>query len=263
MLHNIFDKTLWDQRWSLLAWALGIAAVAALYAAFYPSVRQSGIAASYQSLSPTLKRALGVTELTSPVGYLESSVFGLLVPLLVILFAATAGTRAIAGDEEAGTLDLLLAQPVSRVRVVLQRFAALAVATLAIGVVVLFALLAVAGPAGLTVAAGNLAAMALHLVALGVLFGALALALGAALGRRGPVFAATAAVAVLTYVANTLAPQVGGLAWAQKLSPFYYYAGGEPLRRGVQLGDVSVLLTMTAALVAIGAVAFDRRDVAV
>jgi len=263
MLHNIFDKTLWDQRWSLLAWALGIAAVAALYAAFYPSVRQSGIAASYQSLSPTLKRALGVTELTSPVGYLESSVFGLLVPLLVILFAATAGTRAIAGDEEAGTLDLLLAQPVSRVRVVLQRFAALAVATLAIGVVVLFALLAVAGPAGLTVAAGNLAAMALHLVALGVLFGALALALGAALGRRGPVYAATAAVAVLTYVANTLAPQVGGLAWAQKLSPFYYYAGGEPLRRGVQLGDVSVLLTMTAALVAIGAVAFDRRDVAV
>ncbi len=105
---------------------------------------------------------------------------------------------------------------------------------------------------------------------LGVLFGALALALGvlfgalgAALGRRGPVYAATGAVAVLTYVANTLAPQAGGLAWAQKLSPFYYYAGGEPLRRGMQLGDVSVLLTMTAALVAIGAVAFDRCDVAV
>jgi len=263
VLHNIFGKTLWDQRRSLLAWALGIAAVAALYAAFYPSMRQSGIAASYQGLSPALKRALGVTELTSPVGYVQSSVFGLLVPLLVILFAAATGTRAIAGDEEAGTLDLLLAQPVGRVQVALQRFAALAVATLAVGVVVLLALLAVAGPAGLTVAAGNLAAMALHLVVLGVLFGALALALAAALGRRGPVYAATGAVAVLTYVANTLAPQAGALAWLQKLSPFYYYAGGEPLRHGVQVGDVCVLLAVTAALVAVGAIAFDRRDVGV
>ncbi len=261
MLRNIFGKTLWDGRRSLLAWALGIAAVAAMYAAFYPSIRQSGIAASYQGLSPALKRVLGVTEMASPVGYLESSVFGLLVPLLVILFAATAGARAIVGDEEVGTLDLLLAQPVGRARVVLQRFAALAVATLAVGGVLLLALLAVAGPAGLDIAASNLAAMVLHLVLLGILFGAIAIS--AAAGRRALVFAATAVVAVLTYVANTLAPQVTAVAWLQKLSPFYYYAGGEPLRHGVQLGNASVLLAGAAALVAAGVFAFDRRDVAV
>ncbi|MDQ2742613.1 MAG: ABC transporter permease [Chloroflexota bacterium] len=263
MLRNIFSKSLWDQRRSLPAWAFEIAALAAMYAAFYPSVHRSGIATYYQSLSPGLRKALGVTEMASPVGYLQSSVFGLLVPLLVILFAVVTGARAIAGDEEAGTLDLLLAHPVGRTQAVLQRFAALVVATLAIGAVLLIALLVVASLARLDVAAGNLAAMVLHLVLLGVCFGAFALAMGAAVGRRGPVFAATAVVGVLTYLANTLAPQVGAVAWLQKLSPFYYYAGGQPLRHGVQLGGIGVLAAVSAALVAAGAVAFERRDVGV
>jgi beta-exotoxin I transport system permease protein len=96
-----------------------------------------------------------------------------------------------------------------------------------------------------------------------VCFGAFALALGGAIGRRGPVHAGTAAIAVLTYFANTLAPQAEALAWLQRLSPFHYYSGGEPLRRGLQLGDAAILCAITAVLVAIGAILFDRRDVAV
>jgi hypothetical protein len=48
---------------------------------------------------------------TTPAGYLQGTLFALLGPLLLVMMAVTTGARAIAGDEEAGTLDLVLAQP--------------------------------------------------------------------------------------------------------------------------------------------------------
>jgi ABC-2 type transport system permease protein len=262
VLRSVFSKTLWDQRRSLVAWTIGIAAVTAVYASFYPSTRGSA-AQSVATLPPAFRQAFGFGQIASPAGYLEATVFNFIVPLLLILFVASAGTRAIAGDEEAGTLDLLLAHPIGRAQLVLQRFAALAVATSVGGTASLLGLLAVAGPAELDIPAGDLAAMALHLALFGLCFGTVALAIGAATGRRAPCLAGTAIVAVLSYFANTLAPQQHAIAWLQKLSAFSYYAGGEPLRHGVQVGGAATLLAASIALVAIGMFAFSRRDVSV
>jgi len=262
VLRSVLTKTLWDQRRSLLAWAVGIAAVAVMYSSFYPSTRERS-AETVASLPPALRQALAFGQITSPAGYLEATVFNFIVPLLLVLFVAATGARAIAGDEEAGILDLLLAHPVGRGGFMLQRFAALAVATAAVSGVVLLGMLAVAGPAELDIPAGNLAAMALHLALLGLCFGTVALAIGAATGHRAAALAGTAVVAVLSYFANTLAPQQPATEWLQRLSPFAYYAGGRPLERGVQLGDAAVLLATSAALVVVGVLTFARRDVSV
>jgi ABC-2 type transport system permease protein len=263
MLRNVFSKSLWDARRSLLAWAVGIAAVAVMYAAFYPSMNTPEMAGAMESYPEGLRTALNLDDLTSPAGYLGGTVFGILGPVLLILFATGFGARAIAGDEENGVLDLILAYPVSRVRVALERFAALVAAVLIVGGAVLVALLAIAGPAELSISAGNFTGATLQLALLGLCFGALAFAIGAATGRRGAVLAVTGIVAVLTYFANTLAPQVAALAWLQDLSPFHYYAGGQPLRNGLQAGDAAILLLVAVVLLAAGTVVFNRRDVAV
>ena len=103
--------------------------------------------------------------------------------------------------------------------------------------------------------------MVVHLILLGLVFGALALAIGDAGAPRPLVYGITAAIGVLTYLANGLAPQVDALAWLQKLSPFYYYSGHAPLRHGLQIGDATVLLAATAVFVAVSISAFNRRDV--
>lgn len=262
MLRSVLGKSLWDQRRLLVAWATGVAAVTAIYASFYPSARQSA-AQSVRNLPPAFRQAFNVTQMSSPAGYLEATVFNFIVPLLVLLFVAVVGARAIAVDEEAGTLDLLLAHPVSRAQVIGQRFGALVVSTAAVGAAVLIALLVVAGPGELDIPAANLAAMSLHLVLLGVCFGALALAIGAATGRRALVYGGTAAAGLLAYFGNTLAPQLEAVPWLQRLSPFAYYSGGHPLRQGLQLGDAGLLVAVAGVLVGLGAVAFTRRDVAV
>jgi ABC-2 type transport system permease protein len=264
MLRNVFTKTLWDARRSLLSWAVAIGAVAAMYAAFWPTVNTPEMQQAMRNYPEGVLEAFNYNDLTSPAGYLGSSVYGLLIPLLVTVLAIAWGTRAVAGDEEAGTLDLLLAHPVGRTRLALQRFAALGAALAVVGVVLWLAMLAIAGPAELEgITAAEFAAATTQLALFGACFGALAFAVGAATGRKALALGASAGVAVLAYLANGVFPQVEGLQWTRDLSPWHWYLGGEPLKNGLQAGDALLLLAVTAVLVVAGTWRFNRRDVAV
>jgi ABC-2 type transport system permease protein len=264
MLRSIFTKSLWDQRRGILMWALAIAAVGVVYAAFYPSMNNPDMAAAIRAYPQELLDALGMTDITSPAGYLGSTTYGILGPVLIIIFASSIGVRAIAGEEENGRLDVLLAHPVERWSVVLQRAAALLVAVIVVGVVVFLAMVAVAGPADLeSIGSANLAAATLNLVLLGLVFGTLGLAVGAVTGSRNLALATVALAAIATYLANGLGPTIDAIAWTQDLSPFHYYAGGQPLRNGLQAGDAAILAGISVVLVAIALVGFRRRDIAV
>jgi ABC-2 type transport system permease protein len=263
VLRNVFTKTLRDARRALLAWATAIAVVAASYAAFWPTVNTPQLQQALQRYPQGVLQAMNYTDLTSPAGYLASSVFGLLVPLLVAVLAIAQGTRAVAGDEEAGTLELLLANPVSRTRVALQRFAALAAMLMAVGAVLWLVMLAISGPAQLDgISTAEFAAAAAHLVLFGACIGGLAFAVGAATGRRALALGISAGAAVLGYLANGVLPQVRGLEWTRQASPWHWYLGGEPLRNGLQVGGVLLLLGVTAVLVVAGTWCFNRRDLA-
>ena len=264
MLRSVFSKTLWDQRRSLLAWIVGITAVGVLYAAFYPTINNPEMMRALEAYPPGLLDAIGFTDVASPAGYLGSTTFGLLAPALIIVFAAATGGSAIAGEEESGRLDLTLAHPVARWSVVLQRFGAIAVGMLLACAALALALVAISGPAQLgEIGIPNLFAASFQLALLGILFGGLALGIGAATGRRSLVFGVVAIVAVVGYFGNNLAPTIEGLEWLAELSPFQYYLGGQPLRNGLQLADSAVLAVVSLVFVGLGGFLFDRRDVAV
>lgn len=264
MLRSVFGKSLWDQRRGILIWTLAIAAVGVLYAAFWPLMRDPAMAAVLDAYPPELLDALGFTDITSPAGYLGATTYGLLGPILVLIFAAMLGTRAVAGDEEAGRLDVLLAHPVERWQVVLQRSGAMVVAIVLPIVALFLALLVAAGPAEFTsIGANNLAAASVQLGLLGLFFGTLGLAVGAMTGSRGLAFGAVALVGVLGYIANTLGPSIDAISWSRSFSPFFYYSGGRPLANGWQPDDALVLLACSAVLVAVAVIGLRRRDIAV
>jgi ABC-2 type transport system permease protein len=264
MLANPYLKALRDARRSLLGWALTIGGIAVLYTMFYPSVNNPSMAAALKNYPEAMKKAFNIEDLTSPQGYLGSYVFGLLVPILLAVFMIVMGSRAIAGDEESGTLDLVLAHPVSRPRLLLDRFAALVTQVLVVCAVVYLLLLAISGPAKISsVGPGYLAAATVQLALFGICVGALTLSVGAATGKRAAAIGAGVAVAVLGYFANNLAPQVKGLEWVRYLSPFFYFSGNKPLVNGVDLGYAGVLLGAAVVFVAAGLALFRRRDLAV
>lgn len=263
MLRDIWTKTLWDQRRTLLGWAIGFAAVSLVYGGFYPFAATPEYADLIEGLPPALADAMGWGDISTPHGYLGATVFGILGPVLAIIMAIGLGTRAIAGSEEDGSLEMLIAHPVTRTKVVVQKAVALALATLMAGVIVLVAILAIRGPIDLDIPFIHIAAASLDLALLGLLFGSLAILVGGITGRRGLAISVTAAVVVFAYLANGLAPQVDALAWLQNLSPFHWADGTSTLRDGIDPLSTLLLGGVSVALVAGAAFAFDRRDVGV
>jgi ABC-2 type transport system permease protein len=264
MLRSVFTKTVWDQRRGLLAWVVGITGVGVLYAAFYPSINSPQMQQALEAYPKGLLEAIGMTDVGTAAGYLGSTTFGLLGPALIIVMAAALGSSAIAGDEESGRLDLTLAHPVSRWSLALQRFCALLVPMVLSSLALWLALLAISGPAQIgSIGPANMLAGSLHLAMLGIVFGALALAVGAATGSRGMAYGAVAIVAVVGYFGNNLGPTISGLGWLHDVSPFRFYAAGQPLQHGLQPGDLLVLAVISGVLVLAGTYRFDRRDLAV
>ena len=265
MLNSVLLKTLRDQRRTFLWWSAGLSAVNALIIILYPSVEDvSELDAIMESMPEALARLFmgDVVNLTSPEGYLNSQLFILVLPLLFLVFTIGRGSGAIAGEEERGTLDLLLSLPVRRSQVVLEKFVAMVAATMALGLVSWLSMAAAALAVGMEIDFVRLGEVTLSCTLLGLAFGAMALALGCAKGSRGLCLGVTSALAIAAYFLNALAPIAESLEPAQKLSPFYLYIGADPLTSGLNLVHAGVLTGLTTAFLAIGVVLFGRRDLA-
>ena len=265
MLRNVFLKSLRDQRRSLMFWGIGVAALSLVTVLFYPSVKEVPDFSKIFEESETLARVFagGFTDLASPEGYLNSQLYSLLVPILFLIFTIAQGSGAIAAEEEKGTLDILLSNPTTRLQVLIHKFAALVVATIVLGSVFWLSVVIGGAIVDMDLSLWRTAQATLSGVLLGVLFGALALMLGSAFGKRGLSTGIAGALAVGTYFMYAFAPLVEGLEPLEKLFPFYYYIGADPLANGLNLAHAAVLIGITAVLLVVAIITFERRDLAV
>ncbi|MGA9761121.1 MAG: ABC transporter permease subunit [Gaiellaceae bacterium] len=266
MLGNVFAKTLRERRRGFLWWTIGLVAFAAMYSAVFPSVRgNNSLNKLVQAYPQALKGFIGFggnLDISSGAGYLGSEVFSLVAPLIFLAMAIGAGAAAIAGEEERGTLDLLLSLPLTRSACLLQKLAALVCEVLALGLALWIALAILAPATGMHVSTMHLAAAVLDLVLLTLVFGTLALAIGAASGRRALSIGLAAALAVAAYVIAALAPLASWLDRVKLISPYYYYSHGDPLRHGLDLTDTIVLAAAALVIAVVCPFVFRRRDLA-
>jgi ABC-2 type transport system permease protein len=231
---------------------------------FYPFLRDNtAILDLIKTMPPALQAIYGKTALNSGPGFLNSTMFNLIVPLIFWVYGIGQGAAAIAGEEDKGTLDLLLANPVSRAHVVLSKFGALCLALAGIGVVLWVALTVGSPLVKLNVEAANLAAAVTSAVLLGIAGGTLALAVGAASGSRGLSIGVSTVVLIAGYLIKTLAASVPDFHSWQVLSPFYYYNDHEPLINGFSVGNAAVLVGAALLLLGVAVAGFIRRDLAV
>ena len=265
MLRSVFSKSLRDQRLSLMWWGIGVAALSLVTVLFYPSIKDRTDFTKLLEDSEVLTRVLagGFTDLSSPEGYLNSQLYSLLVPILFLIFTIGRGSAAIAGEEEKGTLDILLSNPTTRLQVLIHNFGAMMVATSVLAFVLWLSVVIGGAMVGMELNLWRTAQVTLSGLLLGMVFGTLALMLGSAFGKRYLSTGIAGAVAIATYVMYAFAPLVDGLEPAEKVFPFYYYIGADPLTNGLNVAHAAVLIGITAVLLAVAIIAFQRRDLAV
>lgn len=244
-----------DRRWSALVLGLAIAGGGVFIFAVTAGLSQA-IADLTRSFPKALTAFIGGG---SAGGYAVGELFNLITPAALVGYAVTVGGSTIAREEEKGTMSMLSAQPITRPSIVTSKSLALlaslvgATALLWAGVVISSGVYRI----GLDLA--GLTAICVHLLFLAIAFAAIAIAGGAVTGNPGLGSGIAGGLAVAAYASNAMLPLANLASWA-KLSPWYYFAGSNPLSNGIDVPHLLVLTAIAAAAMVIAYAGFTRRD---
>ena len=242
---------------STAAASAGLIGVLLLVGALFPAV---GHAIGTLNLPTGVARLLGGADYGTVTGWYRSEIASVYGPLVIAAVAITGSSATTAGEEEDRILGLVLAQPISRPRLVVSKAGAMALVVLIIAFATWVGMMSGVALAGGGISVKHLIAFALDLAFFGFATGALALALGACTGRRSLANGVAAGVAVAGWLISGFTPLVSGVGWLKYLSLFYYYSAPDPLTRGVGITDVVVLGATALVLTALAMGGIQRRD---
>ena len=260
MYSNVFLKTIRDGRKSMLLFALAQFVFGFYLALLFPDVATS-FANMLGDLPEFIQAFVGsAEEFSTPEGFFTTDPYGVVTPIVMIALAINRGMGALAGEEQAHTLDQLLGNPISRTRLYIHKSLALMVdcilPTFAVGGAILLGAVIMDYSISLT----GLLQMSLSLLLLTYAIGFLALGVGGATGSKNLAIAVPAVVAVVGYLVNILVPLIESLEFTKYISILHYYIGDKPFINGITPWHALVLIAIAAISFAVGLYRFDRRD---
>ena len=256
---SVFLRAMRDQRWMVLGFGVGGALMAALILSIYPSYSE---ALKDFELPPAFEAFIGDVDIASGAGFVTAEFFSW-IPMLLVVYAIIQGTGVLAGEESNGTLDLLLAQPISRTRLFLEKATSIIVGTLAIVVLMLPGWMIPYGTVDIDVGLGRLIVATLAMAPLMLAFAALALLAGAVLATRRDATMAVAVLAIVSFFVNSIGQASDVLEPLRPASLFYHFHSDRIVISGVDAVGVTVLLATAVVATGLAALMFQRRDIGV
>jgi ABC-2 type transport system permease protein len=261
----LFRRTLMDRRRWLIGWTIGIIALVVVSLAFWPSLKDQGASLSeaIDKMPESMKALFGMgggLDPFSPIGYLASQIYSLMLPLLLLVAAIGFGA-GLASDEEHGLLEMTLGAPVSRTRVVLERFAALTAALLILSIVSYVSTAVSVAAVGLDAGKAAVLWATVATSVLALVGGAISLAVSALTGRRSIAIAASSVIMITSYLVTSLA--AAGISFFKTLEPYSVFTLTDvvpTLRRGTPGAGVAVLVGVALLAAVVAAWGFNRRD---
>lgn len=251
-------KTMRDYRGPAIAIFVVMAAVAVLDVSIYPTYSE---ALKDFETPGALSGLVGQAgSLATPAGFITAEFFSW-VPLMLAAFAIVAATGTTTGEEASGALDILLAQPISRTRVLLEKVSGLALAIALICVLTYVPFAVAKRFVDFGISDARLLAAVINLVPVTWAFLALAFAAGVLLPSRGSALMAALGLMIAAYVIYTVGSAVSSLQTLREVSPFYWSDGSQVLLHGFPWMRVAVFLVVTAALLVVAVIGFERRDI--
>jgi ABC-2 type transport system permease protein len=243
-------RGLYDRRVGLLFWSVGLAGLGVILVSLAKTVVDPLL--SVRAFSPYFESFVRGNVYPSFLGFVWFN----LAQLLFAAFAITQVARWSAEDAD-GRLELILSQPQSRVGVVIERMAVLAMAALVIAAVSGEAVFYASHRQGIELNGQRLLGASLMLVPFALVFASIGSLLGAwnpraAVGLLG-------AVAFASYMDAEIGPLMKLPVWVQDLSAFKLF--GRPLLDGVDGRSLAIMMLVIVIGVGSSILALQRRDI--
>jgi len=248
----------------MLLWGLGIATLNFSQVVVLPDVVMlQQMTELLQSFSPVLMAAIGGNRTFTPEGFIAVQQLFLL-PLIFSVYAVVSGLSVTANDEDQGVMDMVLAAPVPRWRLLVEK--TLAYVPLIIGLVlcayIATALAIVLGQKG-TVDISRIAAGTFTLIPPMLFLLMFTVMIAAFTRRRNFVIAFVSIFVLFSFFVDTLSRAAPGTIFdsLKIFSYFYHYDGVNVVVSGVNAGSILLLLVTALLCCAIAMFSFQRRDI--
>lgn len=258
----VIKWTLWQRRWSIFWWSIGIIALVGMTLAFYPTVKDqaSELQKSFSSFSDSTLALFGGTDFFSPVGYLNSQLIYFMLPLLLIVLGVGLGSSVIGREESDSTIESLLARPISRTRLLLAKAAAGLLVLLIVTLVATLTIIGLAKVVNLGVPLWNIAAACFTCFMLVVTFSSLSFLLAATGRGRAAALGIATVYAVGGYIIGSLASTVHWLDKPSLIFPYHYYRSADILRGTFSWSSMVFFVLFAFGCGMLAWLSFRRRD---
>ncbi len=250
------------RRNAIIGWGIGLALLPIMYISIYPQYAEPMEAFQDMEIYEAMGMSFGNFD------EWVASVLIAMLPIILAIYAVVDATGTLAGEEDNGRLELMVALPTPRWQIVSVKAIAHGIALFIIllieGIVAAVVFLAIENQLETTMAATDLIWSLLYTWPLVMAFGMISLFLGTFCPRRR-IAAMIATVTVLaSYFGNSLSSQVSSLESLRPLFPFYYLdATGSLFETGPQASDVLVLLGLALVALGLAVFFFQRRNITV
>ena len=262
---TIFRSTLRRFRGQILGWGIGLALLGVLLISMYDSFagQQEQLEELLKIYPPELTAFMGdiSSMFASPEGWVSIEFFSYM-PLILGIFAVLMGSGLLVSDEESGTLDLILAYPVSRTALFLGRLLAFIAATVAILGITWLGLILPMSWSSADIGLGRLLRPLLALLAQLLVFGTITLLLSMFLPSRRMAATTGGLLLVASFFITGLAKMNADLETVAKLSPLNYYQTQDAFD-GLNGTWIAGLLGAVVVFALLAWWRFQRRDIRV
>jgi ABC-2 type transport system permease protein len=253
------------RRNAVIGWAIGLTFLPAIYVSFYPQFAED--LDNMQSIMDLdIYKAMGMSFGTFE-DWIASTVINI-VPILLAIYAVIDATGTLAGEEDNGRLELIVALPIPRWQIVAVKAIAHAIALflilLVVAITTTIVFLSIKSQVETTLVAFDVFWSLLYAWPLVMAFGMISLFLGTFSPRRRIGALIATVIVVVSYFGSNLAGQIAAL---DSVHPFflYYYldATAGLFETGPQARDVLTLLGVAFVAFLLAVFFFGRRDLTV
>ena len=263
MRNTIYSKAVWDRKISTGVWSISMAAFALMFAWVF-EIYAGEITNFSDNFPAELSAVIGdLAAATTPAGFLAVELYSLFLPLIVAIVGITFGAAAIGKEEESGTLELLLASPISRRKILVQKFGAIATVLFVIPFATWLGVVVGKSIFPFDVNVWHVALASFASFFLGMVYASAAFAGQSVSGKRGIGLGIGGGLLAVTYIADVVSKLVDRLEFLQYISPFYYFDISNVLFGYGRIGNFAVLAGLVAVFYTVVHIAFKNRDTGV
>lgn len=266
MMRSLLHKTLYDKRWFILGWSLGMAAMCWFTVIFFPALQEGD---TLSTLTEELPESLGAFKgligdqdaFRTIGGYVSTQLYDIRLSIFMMVTSLMLALSLGSADEERGRLRTLLASPMSRSRIILEHWLASSLALTVIILATLFGVLVGIVGIGEDIPWKLLMQLTLMSILFTIASFTITYAVAIGTGKRALATLVGVLLATTGFVLSTFGPIVGWLKDWQPLSLLYYFSPKTILNDGINWWHVAVLISLIALFYLGAVIFFRRRDV--